>query len=68
MLLSLHSRSSLEVYWKQTKQTKPVTLLKMKQISSKKFLLKYYLDLGLIRLFCWEFFSEISKNNFSKHS
>ena len=30
MLLSLHNRNSREVYWKQTKQTKPSTLLKIR--------------------------------------
>ena len=39
MLLSLHNGSSREVYWKQTKQMKPSTLLKIRheKVSNKKF-------------------------------
>ena len=62
MLLSLHNRSSREVLLEtdETDETFKVIENKMNFITNI-FCLKYYLDLGLLRLSSWE-------NNFSKHS
>ena len=59
MLLSLDTRSNREVYWKDEADEAFNGTENKTNFITDIFFLKYYLDLGLLPLSSWEFFSEI---------